>query len=97
MTGPRGVQRLAPLASRLATDFTTDARFDNPRAIQIRLPGFTLQSLGEVGRTVRDVYAGGLPAAQRINRLVDDDYVDTLARAVSGRSAARSAWCLGSS
>lgn len=83
--GTQGVQRLAPLASRLATDFTTDARFDNPRAIQIRLAGFNLQSLGEVGRAVRDIYTDGLPSAQRVNRLVDDAYIDTLATAVTGR------------
>ena len=42
-TGQQGVQRLPPLAQRLATDFTTDPRFDNPRAVQIRLPGFDLR------------------------------------------------------
>lgn len=31
--GPSGISRLPPLAQRLATDFTTDARFDNPRAV----------------------------------------------------------------
>jgi hypothetical protein len=35
--GPQGVQRLAPLAQRLHVDFGTDRRFDNPRAVQIRL------------------------------------------------------------
>lgn len=83
--GTQGVQRLPPLASRLATDFTADARFDNPRAIQLRLPGFTLTSLGEVGRTVRDLYAAGSTANDRIERLVDDAYVDELALAVSGK------------
>jgi hypothetical protein len=29
--GPSGVPRLPPLAQRLATDFSTDPRFDNPR------------------------------------------------------------------
>ena len=38
--GPSGVTRLPPLAQRLATDFSTDSRFDNPRAVQLRLPGF---------------------------------------------------------
>src|SRR5246127_174265 len=37
--GPQGAQRLAPLAQRLHVDFSTEARFDNPRAVQIRLPG----------------------------------------------------------
>ncbi len=57
--GPQGVQRLPPLAQRLHVDFATDARFDNPRAVQIRLPGFDLERLGEVGRRVRDIYAAG--------------------------------------
>ncbi len=61
--GTQGVQRLAPLAQRLATDFSTDPRFDNPRAVQLRLPGFTRESLVELGGKVRDVYAvGGRPA-----------------------------------
>src|SRR5262245_48563434 len=64
--GPQGVQRLAPLAQRLATDLATDARFDNPRAVQIRLPGFTAQSLVELGGKVRDLYASGSTAPERI-------------------------------
>lgn len=82
--GPQGVQRLAPLAQRLATDFSTDPRFDNPRAAQIRLPGFTVDSLIELGARVRDLYASGSRAAERIHALVDDEYLDLLARAVAG-------------
>lgn len=81
--GTQGVQRLAPLAQRLAVDFTTDPKFDNARAVQIRLPGFTQDSLGELGRRVRDMYAIG--ASERIGNVVDDGYVDDLAIAVSGR------------
>jgi P-loop Domain of unknown function (DUF2791) len=77
--GPQGVQRLAPLAQRLATDFTTDAKFDNPRAVQIRLPGFTLERLAELGRTVRDLYGG-----QEVSTRVDDGYLVELARSVTG-------------
>lgn len=80
--GPQGVQRLAPLASRLATDFTTEPRFDNPRAVQIRLPGFTLDGLVELGVRVRDLYAVG--AAPRVVEVVDDGYIADLARAVAG-------------
>ncbi|MFC0037346.1 BREX system ATP-binding protein BrxD [Actinomadura rayongensis] len=76
--GPQGVQRLPPLAQRLATDFGTDARFDNPRAVQLRLPGFTATSLVELGIRVRDLY-GGRGAA-----VVDDVYVADLAAAVGG-------------
>ena len=55
--GPQGVQRLVPLAQRLHTDFSTEARFDNPRAVQIRLPGFDIDSLVSLGRRVRDLPA----------------------------------------
>jgi len=80
--GPQGVQRLAPLASRLATDFTTEPRFDNPRAVQIRLPGFSLDGLVELGARVRDLYAAG--ADPRVADVVDDAYIGELARAVAG-------------
>ena len=82
--GPQGVKRLPPLAQRLATDFTTDARFDNPRAVQLRLPGFAFDSLGEVGRRVRDLYADNSDRPDRIRALCDDAYIDRLARAVAG-------------
>jgi hypothetical protein len=82
--GQQGVQRLAPLAQRLQTDFTTDARFDNPRAPQIRLRGFTPESLLELGVRVRDIYAAGSSEPERIERTVDDQYVADLAAAVGG-------------
>lgn len=82
--GPQGVQRLAPLAQRLATDFQTDPRWDNPRAVQVRLPGFTFDSLVELGGKVRDVYAAGSPVPDRIRSVIDDGYLARLARAVAG-------------
>ncbi len=82
--GPMGVQRLAPLAQRLAVDFATDARFDNPRAVQIRLRGFDVQSLEEVGAKVRDLYAQNSEASTRITNLADDTYIADLAKAVTG-------------
>lgn len=82
--GPQGITRLPPLAQRLHTDFTTDARFDNPRAVQIRLRGFDLDALQTVGRKTRDLFAIGAPAEARVRQLVDDDYIATLARAVTG-------------
>ncbi|MFB7608141.1 BREX system ATP-binding protein BrxD [Streptomyces gardneri] len=82
--GQQGVQRLAPLAQRLATDFTTDPRFDNPRAVQIRLPGFTQESLTGLGATIRDLYAEGSQSPDRIKQLADDAYLADLARAVGG-------------
>jgi hypothetical protein len=82
--GPQGVQRLAPLAQRLHVDFATDARFDNPRAPQLRLATFDQARLEEVGRRVRDLYANGSPQRDRLLKLADDAYVSDLARAVAG-------------
>ncbi|MFD0819461.1 BREX system ATP-binding domain-containing protein [Micromonospora zhanjiangensis] len=82
--GPQGVQRLAPLAQRLAVDFSTEARFDNPRAVQIRLPGFTVDSLVELGGRVRDLYVTGSTAPDRVRSLADDGYLRQLAEAVAG-------------
>lgn len=87
--GPQGVQRLPPLAQRLHTDFTTDPEYDNPRATQIRLKGFDLDALVEVGIKVRDIYAEGAESRDRILRVVDDDYIELLARAVSGELGGR--------
>ncbi|MFD3721549.1 BREX system ATP-binding protein BrxD [Streptomyces sp. NPDC058674] len=82
--GQQGVQRLPPLAQRLATDFTTDPRFDSPRAVQLRLPGFDLAGLGELGHHVREVYAGVARHPQRVSERVDDAYLAELATAVTG-------------
>jgi hypothetical protein len=82
--GPQGVQRLAPLAQRLHADFSADRRFDNPRAVQIRLSPFDQAALLDVGRRVRDIFTDGLSAKSRICAVVDDAYIETLARAVTG-------------
>ncbi|MEU9969492.1 BREX system ATP-binding protein BrxD [Streptomyces malaysiensis] len=82
--GPQGVQRLAPLAQRLATDFSTDPRFDNPRAVQIRLPGFTGERLVQLGLKVRDLYAAGAGDPVRIREVADEAYIGDLAKAVGG-------------
>jgi hypothetical protein len=81
--GPMGAKRLPPLAQRLAVDFQTDARFDNPRAVQIRLQGFDQAALVEVGCKVRDLFSQGRDAA-RIKTAVDDTYVADLAKGVTG-------------
>ncbi|MGB2567451.1 BREX system ATP-binding protein BrxD [Micromonospora citrea] len=78
--GQQGVQRLAPLAQRLATDFGPEPRWDNPRATQIRLPGFTGAALVQLGTRVREIYG-----SSRVTDRVDDDYLGELARAVAGR------------
>ena len=83
--GPQGVQRLEPLAQRLHVDFNTDARFDNPRAVQIRLPAFDLVRLAVVGTKVRDIFQAHAAAPDRVQRLADDAYIGDLAQAVTGR------------
>lgn len=83
--GPQGAQRLEPLAQRLHVDFQTDARFDNPRAVQIRLSAFDFDRLCEVGRKVRDVYMKHAISPDRLAARASDSYIDELARAVAGR------------
>ncbi|MTV27843.1 BREX system ATP-binding protein BrxD [Nitriliruptoraceae bacterium ZYF776] len=82
--GPMGVQRLAPLAQRLATDFTADPRFDNPRAPQLRLRGFDHDRLVELGVRIRDLYAASADEPERVHQRVDGEYVAALARALTG-------------
>ena len=82
--GPQGVQRLAPLTQRLHVDVSTEARFDNPRAVQVRLSNFNHDALVEVGTRVRDVYMQHTTSADRIRSVVDDAYVADLAIAVTG-------------
>jgi hypothetical protein len=82
--GPMGARRLAPLAQRLHVDFSGEARFDNPRAVQVRLHGFSRALLEEVGRKVRDLYAEGASGRSRVLLLADDGYVGQLASAVTG-------------
>jgi len=66
-------------------DFQTDARFDNPRAVQIRLPAFDLERLRLVGSRVRDIFCQHTPSAARISVLCDDLYIQELATAVAGK------------
>ena len=81
--GPNGVKRLPPLAQRLHVDFSGDARWDNPRDVQVRLHPFDLERLIEVGRRVRALYPTDAP--ERLGRRVDDAILDGLAGAVAGR------------
>ena len=82
--GPQGVQRLPPLAQRLAVDFSGAHRFDNPRAPQVRLQSFDLARLQDVGRRIRDLYADGAAAPERILERANDSYLNSLAGAVTG-------------
>ncbi len=83
--GPQGAQRLEPLAQRLHVDFATAAKFDNPRAVQVRLSAFDFDRLCEVGRKVREVYVMHANAPDRLAAKAGDAYIDELARAVAGR------------
>lgn len=87
--GNQGVQRLPPLAQRLATDFGPDPAYDNIRAVQVRLPGFTLDSLVEVGGRVRSLYLDGRPDHERILVAVDDGFLADLAQSVTGQLGAK--------
>lgn len=83
--GPQGVRRLEPLAQRLHVDFQTDARFDNPRAVQLRLSAFDHERLVEVGTKVRDLFVADCESSDRVKRLADDAYIEVLARSVTGK------------
>lgn len=82
--GAQGVQRLAPLAQRLHVDFATERRFDNPRAVQIRLAAFDQAALLAVGRRVRAIFATAAHDPERLCKVVDDAYLELLAQAVAG-------------
>ena len=66
-------------------DFQTDAKFDNPRAVQIRLNTFDHERLLEVGVKVRDLYAADCTASDRVKRLANNEYIETLAKSLTGR------------
>jgi hypothetical protein len=87
--GPQGIQRLPPLAQRLHIDLGTDSRFDNARAVQVRLHGFNIVSLKEVGIKVRDIYMACCDHPDRILSRADDSYIEQLALAVTGRLGGR--------
>ncbi len=87
--GPQGVQRLAPLAQRLHVDFATEQRFDNPRAVQIRLRNFDLDRLREVGAKIREIFAADSGAPERVRSLADDAYLSDLAQALTGKLGGR--------
>jgi hypothetical protein len=82
--GPQGVHRLPPLAQRVEVDFATDPRFDNQRAVQIRLRGFDLESLSAVGKKIRDIFAESSSRSEHVRSLADDAYIRDLATAVTG-------------
>ncbi|AKK26112.1 BREX system ATP-binding protein BrxD [Mycobacterium sp. EPa45] len=82
--GRQGIPLLPPLADRLHTEFAKDARFDNPRAPQLRLTGFDQTRLIELGARVRDLYLSGVPDVARVASVADDDFLAQFATAIAG-------------
>lgn len=90
--GGQGIRRLQPLYDRLRVDFSGDPRWDNPRAVQIRLQAFDHARLVEAGCRVRDLFVDGLAdeeEAARVGTTVSDGYVASLADAVAGKLGGR--------
>ena len=81
--GPNGVKRLPPLAQRLHVDFSGDAKWDNPRDVQVRLFPFDRARLIEVGRRVRDLFPASAP--ERMRARVTDAVLAGLADQVAGK------------
>ena len=83
--GPQGVQRLAPLAQRLATDFTDRRPLRQPTSGAAPPAGLRPRPARR-GRPhgPRPLRRTAHRAADRVQRLVDDAYVATLADAVTG-------------
>ena len=66
----------APLAQRLAHRLHGDPRFDNPRAVQIRLPGFDLRPAGRSSAARSATCTSpALPTRAGSRSVVDDAYV----------------------
>ncbi|MFV9456945.1 BREX system ATP-binding protein BrxD [Rhodococcus sp. NM-2] len=87
--GRQGVALLPPLADRLHTDFSRDPRFDNPRAPQLRLTGFDLDKLVELGGRVRELFVSGIDDADRVRAVADDAFLRRFAGAVAGKLGGR--------
>jgi hypothetical protein len=83
--GPQGIQRADALAQRLQSDFPEDPKYDNPRAVQIRLRGLQRDQLVELGIKIRDLFVQGADHPERVREKADDDYIETLADALAGR------------
>lgn len=84
--GPHGARRVEALAQRLHVDFG-DPRWDNPRAVQIRLHPFDRQRLIEVGQKIRALYPAR-DAADLASR-APDDVIAALADQIAGELGGR--------
>jgi len=82
--GDKGIQRLNPIAQRLATDFSPDGRFDSARAPQIKLRGLDMSRLTLLGCRIRDIYASHAKYPDRVTQKVTDGLVEGIAKQVTG-------------
>ena len=81
--GAHGIRQLPPLAQRMEVSFPAQPRFDNLRAVQLRLQAFDLEKLVEVGLKIRDLYPS--QATERVLAKVDESVIRDLARGVVGQ------------
>lgn len=81
--GSQGIRRLQPLADRLHVAFDADPRFDNPRAVQLRLTSFDEERLFEVACKVRALFPAEHPG--RIAAKVNDDLLRGVIAQVTGQ------------
>ncbi|WP_437960328.1 BREX system ATP-binding protein BrxD [Sorangium sp. So ce119] len=77
----KGLKGLPPLYQRIATRFDETSRFDNLRALQVRLLPFDERRLVEVGRRVRDLFPSR--AAERKAARVGDAFLRAMAAQVT--------------
>lgn len=71
--GRKGISQLEPLEQRLSVEFRDSREFDNPRAVQVRLPEFDSGMLIEACRRVMAIYIIGCSNAERIQSKVTDE------------------------
>ncbi len=74
--GYKGLKNLAPLYQRVAVKYDADPRWDNLKAVQVRLPAFDAARLLEVGRRVRDLYPAESP--ERVLERIDESFLEAL-------------------
>ena len=79
--GYKGLKSLPPLHERVRVKFDDDPRFDNHRAVQIRLPPFDRERLLAVGRRVVELYPSREP--ERVRSRVDEQFLIALAHQIT--------------
>ena len=79
--GYKGLKQLQPLYQRIAVQFDDGGRYDNPRAVQVRLQPFDADRLRLAGQKVRDLFPAKHGA--RVADKVDDAFIADLADQVT--------------